>query len=122
MEFGNGPTVVVTVEGELDAVAARALAVLLDCAIEQRPQNLVIDLSDYPSVDVSVIGLLVDSHRRAWQAGCLIAVRCPSPRVRHILEGVHWDHPLDITPLAAPQPGPDAQAATGRAAVAAVQQ
>ncbi|NJC71214.1 STAS domain-containing protein [Planosporangium thailandense] len=101
---GDGPTVEVTVNGELDAVAVRGLAVSLDCVVEQRAHHLVIDLTDCTFADASAVWLLVDTHRRITRTGGLLTLRCPSPQVRRILENAELAGALHRTPAVAPQP------------------
>jgi anti-anti-sigma factor len=108
----------VTVTGELDAATVRGLAVLLECAIGQRPRNLVIDLADCPSADASTLELLVETNQRTWRAGGLLTLQCPSPLVRRILEKAGADRPLHITPVATFQPSPGVPAAASPAALA----
>lgn len=97
-EPGHRPAVEVTVKGEVDATAVRGLAVLAECALEQRPRHLVIDLAECLFLDDSAVALLVDTHHRASRAGGLLTLRCPPPQVRGILETARVDQVLHITP------------------------
>jgi anti-anti-sigma factor len=99
------PTVEVIVKGALDAAALRGFRVVLDRALEQRPQHLVIDLTDCPFLDAAAIESLVDAHRRAWRLGGLLSLRNPSPRIRRILEIARVDHVLRLA--AAPDTTPN---------------
>ncbi|MGC9670588.1 STAS domain-containing protein [Planosporangium sp. 12N6] len=119
-ESDKPPAVEVFVKGALDAAAVRSLGVVLDRALAQRPQRLVIDLSGCPFLDASGIEVLVDAHRRVWRAGGLLTLRHPAPRVRRLLEIARVDHVLRLA-LAPPlQPDADADTATGPATEAEV--
>ncbi|MGC9670584.1 STAS domain-containing protein [Planosporangium sp. 12N6] len=112
-ETDSEPVIVVTVDGALNVAAVRGLGAVVDRALAQRPQRLVIDLSDCTFLDASAIEVLVDAHRRVWRAGGLLTLRHPSPRVRRLLEIARVGHVLHIAPALPPEPEPHVQP-TGR--------
>lgn len=79
------PGVQVTVTGDLDAWTTVEVYQSLQHALATRPRQLVIDLGPCTAIDTAGILLLLDTHRRASQIGCVVVLRSPSPPVRREL-------------------------------------
>jgi anti-sigma B factor antagonist len=57
------------IRGELDALSAADLRPLLDKLVEDRPQRVLVDLSELRLVDSSGIGALVSLYKRVRAQG-----------------------------------------------------
>jgi anti-anti-sigma factor len=93
---GHPATVEVTVRGDLDAWSASRVNYALEEALAQRPEQLIIDLTDCPSIDAAGIILLLDAHRRAMHIGGAVALRSPSAKLRRNLQLAHVDRVLQV--------------------------
>lgn len=76
--------------------AARVQAQLLD-ALNVNSAQLIVNLSRCPYLDATAVQMLVDIHRRAWQAGTRLTLHAPTPRVRRALTLSALDHALTVT-------------------------
>ncbi|GAA1776727.1 STAS domain-containing protein [Luedemannella helvata] len=100
MESGTDqkiPVIEVQVNDELDTAGVARLTALLHDAVQLRPAELVVDLTDCPFVDAAFIGLLLDTHREIRRSGGLLTLRSPSDRVRRNLRLARADQVLAVT-------------------------
>jgi anti-sigma B factor antagonist len=80
-----GDVAVIALTGELDILTVpSARQVLIDGTARVAPR-VVIDLSDVTFCDSSGIGLLVGQYKRVRARGGVMALACPTPRVRAVL-------------------------------------
>lgn len=91
------PVIELQVAEELDTAGLDRLTALLNDAVQLRPAQLVVDLTDCPFVDAAFIGLLLDTHRQIRRTGGLLSLRSPSARMRRNLQLAHADHVLTVT-------------------------
>ncbi|GAA1803883.1 hypothetical protein GCM10009682_27080 [Luedemannella flava] len=91
------PVIEVQVSDELDVAGVDRLTVLLDDAVQLRPAELVVDLTDCPFIDAAFIGLLLDTHRRIRRIGGLLTLRSPSARTQRNLKLARADRVLTVT-------------------------
>jgi Anti-anti-sigma regulatory factor (antagonist of anti-sigma factor) len=75
----------IVVDEDLTAEAAARLSSRLADALRMRPAQLVVDLSRCGYADALAIDVLLNAHRRAYQLGGRLTLRCPSPRVQRLL-------------------------------------
>lgn len=75
----------IVVDEDLTAEAAARLNSRLADALRMRPAQLVVDLSRCGYADALAIDVLLNAHRRAYQIGGRLTLRCPSPRVQRLL-------------------------------------
>jgi anti-anti-sigma factor len=107
MEQSTGtPLIEVVIAEALDAQTAERLRGLLAEALELRPGQLVVDLTDCPFLDATALSVLLDAHREAWHTGGRLTLRSPSPRLRRLLELAHAHGVFDITDEQPVQPHP----------------
>ena len=99
------PLVEIVVAEDLDARATARLRSLMSDALALQPDNLIVDLDQCSIITAETVQILLEAHRRTWQAGGRFALRSPSPRVRRILELAKADRVLRI--VGAPTTRPD---------------
>lgn len=75
----------IVVDEDLTAEAADRLHSRLADALRLHPAQLVVDLSRCGYADALAIDVLLNAHRRAYQSGGRLTLRCPSPRVQRLL-------------------------------------
>lgn len=90
------PEVVVAVNQALHGAVLDRWRRLVDEAVAVRPARLVIDLADCPRIDAAAIVMLLQVHRQMLCADAQLILRCPTPRVRRMLELAHIDRVFDI--------------------------
>jgi anti-sigma B factor antagonist len=89
-----GDTVVIGIEGEIDAFTAPALKEQLYACLDSGFGRLVLEMSECCSIDSVGLGVLVDVAKHA--GGREVAIAAPGPELRHILEVVGLDHVLPL--------------------------
>ena len=100
------PLVEIVVTENLMAPAAARLHALVSDALALRPEHLVIDLAQCGAADALAIDVLLAAHRRAWQLGCRLTLRAPSPKLMWIFQLSRVDHVFEISTMPAPHPAP----------------
>lgn len=81
----SGTTATVVVSGELDVCSEHTLAVALTGVLEQRPEQLVLDLTDVTFIDCAAARVLAAAGR-ALPGARKAVIRRPSRAVRRVLE------------------------------------
>ena len=69
------------VVGQLDSSTLARVRGQLQDALAERPDRLVVDLSDCPFVDAAALAVLVEAHRTASRYGGLLVLLGCQPRV-----------------------------------------
>ena len=95
---GSGPVVRVT--GEVDLRTSPQLRRQLLQLLEQRPQRLVVDLSQVGYMDSSGVGTMVEIKRRIERDGGEVILSGLQTRVRSIFEITQLDKFFRIVPSA----------------------
>jgi len=80
----EGHQTVLTVEGELDAASAGAVAAAL-AAVGADASDVVVDMDRVDFIDLSGLDALLRAHRLFEILGLSLTVRAPSRPVRHML-------------------------------------
>lgn len=75
---------VVQVRADIDAALADSLRLALTDAVRRRG-NVVLDLSEAPTIDPTGLGVVVRAHREARQHDCLVCFVAPSRFVLTVL-------------------------------------
>jgi anti-sigma B factor antagonist len=75
----------VALTGEVDVLTVDQVRTSLAEAIADRPQSVVVDLSDLSFIDSTGLGALIFGFQRARDAGIAFRLRRPSRGVRQIL-------------------------------------
>ena len=79
----QGSTRLVSVTGEIDMSSVGAVRTAVDAAFADRPETIVLDISQIEFCDSSGIHLVVTSHRRAQKSRVrFVAVRPAGPAWR----------------------------------------
>lgn len=79
----QGTTRLVAVQGEIDMSSVAKIQHAIDAAVSERPETIVLDLSEIAFCDSSGVQLVVASHRRATERGMrFIAIRPNGPAWR----------------------------------------
>jgi anti-sigma B factor antagonist len=97
VEREDSGVIVVSLTGEHDLSTAPALRERLEAALDERTP-IVVNLSAAEFIDSSIIGVLLDLHRRADEAGIgfATALEDGAPPVRRVLEITGLDENLPI--------------------------
>lgn len=90
------PLVEVVVTYGLQGRASARLHELLIDAMALRPARLVVDLTECDSLDAGAVDMLLDAHRRMWNAGGRLTLRSPSQRLLRILTLARVEQVFDI--------------------------
>jgi anti-sigma B factor antagonist len=91
--LGRG-TVVIWVDGDLDAFTAPEFKSQLFAALDSGFERVVLEMSECEFVDSTGLGVLVASLKHA--RGRTMALASPSPEVRRVLEIVGLDRVLPV--------------------------
>ena len=83
--------VVVRIEGECDAASLDRLNETLEAAIDQRPQELVVDLAETTFVDSLTLGSLTAAAKRIRASGGSFRIRKVTAEVRRAFETTGLD-------------------------------
>lgn len=75
----------VQLEGRLDVTTATETREILHAAVEEGDGDLVVDLSCVELIDVTGLGVLVGTHRKALRAHRTLVLRNVPPRMMRLL-------------------------------------
>jgi anti-sigma B factor antagonist len=84
-ETAEGPSVVVSLRGELDVAAAPAVRERLEAAAD-RAGSLVVDLTEVTFIDSTALGVLIGIHKRCLASGTSIRLVVSEPRILKVFE------------------------------------
>lgn len=82
----QGTTRVVVATGELDVASAQRLRKEVDQALAERPETLVLDLSELAFCDSSGVRVTIAAQRRAGAQGIRFVVVRPTGPARRVFE------------------------------------
>jgi anti-sigma B factor antagonist len=88
----------VLVEGELDIATAPRLISVLNRAVQEALQSLVVDLSDVDFMDSTGLALLINAHRRLTRRRKGFAVVCPPGPLWRVFEVTDMVDTLHVCP------------------------
>ena len=88
----------VLVEGELDIATAPRLISVLNRAVQQALQSLVVDLSEVDFMDSTGLALLINAHRRLTRRRKGFAVVCPPGPLWRVFEVTAMVDTLHVCP------------------------
>ncbi len=86
----------VVLTGRLDVSTVSVVRERLHAAVDAGTGLLVVDLSGVQSVDVTGLGMLAGTYRRAQAAGRTMVLRAVSPRVARLLHVTRLDRVLPM--------------------------
>lgn len=86
----SGATVV-RPDGEIDLGSAPELRNSLNSAQKQKPEKLIVDLSDVPYMDSSGVATLVEAMQMTRKQGGTLVLCCMQDKVRSIFEIARLD-------------------------------
>ncbi len=95
---------VVTVQGDLDAVSAPALGDVLLAAAECEERTVVVDLAAVEFIDSSGLTVLLSGRRHLGRHGGRLVVTAPSPSVLRMFELTGLDRSIPIVRQGPPVP------------------
>jgi anti-anti-sigma factor len=90
----DGGVLTCTAAGELDVESAHTLRECVTEALDERPDELILDLCGVTFIDSSGLATIIDTQRRAQQQGVDFGVRCGDGKVRQVLELTQLDRRL----------------------------
>jgi len=97
-------TVLVTLEGEMDATSTPTVMNLITSAVDIGKPTVTLDLSGVTFIDSEGLAALLAAERLTDGAGMLLVLRSPSRRVMDLLllSGLDWAFSIETTvvPLA----------------------
>ncbi|MBM7171696.1 STAS domain-containing protein [Streptomyces sp. G44] len=96
--YGLGHAVVIELYGEIDLMAHRRLAPLIDAVATGPEPVVVVDLSEVEFFDCSGVSLLMRAHRRVSDRGGQLRVVCADPMTLRVLRLTHLTGPLSPAP------------------------
>lgn len=92
-----GDSVVVTVVGEADAMAAPQLDEFLGTVVaEERPTLLVVDLAGVEFLDSTGLGVIIKALTHQRELGADLALISPTPRVAKVLDITGMDQVMSV--------------------------
>lgn len=97
----QGKASVVSLRGEVDLRSSPALRQALLQLLEQRVQQIVVDLTNVSYMDSSGVGTLVELKRKAERSRGKVTLVGPQPRVRSVFEITQLDKFFHIVPTLA---------------------
>jgi len=100
-----GATVTVTVAGELDLASADRLYEVVDPALDQAPELLVVDLGPLEFVDSTGIRTLIGIHRKAVARGVHLVILPAPDAVQRVFRMCDLE---DLLPFVPAERGPRA--------------
>ena len=83
--LANG-VVSVTASGELDLYSSPKLERALAAAMEDDAREVLVDLGECEFIDSTVLGALLDAHRRLSATDTRLAVVAPDRQIRRVFE------------------------------------
>jgi anti-sigma B factor antagonist len=86
------------VEGEVDIATAPRLIGILNQAVQDAFNALVVDLSDVGFMDSTGLALLINAHRRLTRRSKGFAVVCPAGPLRRVFEMTDMVETLHVCP------------------------
>lgn len=92
----RGEAVVVSISGELDALAASQLDSYLTQLVAERPALLVADLTSVDFLDSTGLGVLIKSLTSQRENNGDLAVVAPPGRVRKVLDITGMDQVMNV--------------------------
>jgi anti-sigma B factor antagonist len=93
----EGDTIILRIEGELDAMTALELRPALDELSEQKPKKVKIDLSALRLIDSSGVGAIVSLFKRLRATGGEVSVEGVTGQPRAIFEVLRLDKVFSIS-------------------------
>src|SRR5438067_10929350 len=87
-----GDALLASIKGEIDLhISSELRTALLDMIQNEKPQKLVLNLSQVPYMDSSAIAVLVESLQKMRKAGGKVFLTNLQPRVKGLLEIARLD-------------------------------
>lgn len=87
---------VITATGEIDAGTAHQVAAAVTETLAGRAVRVLLDFAEVTFIDSSGLGMLVNAHREAADAGSAFAVVRPSEHTRKLIRVLGLDQLLAI--------------------------
>ena len=95
----DGPVLVL--RGAFDVRSTSAVRNAIYEHLEVRDEDVVLDMSDVSTIDVTALRLLAVATRHAWLTGHHLTVRNPGPAVRRMAHLARLAHALEVERVAA---------------------
>ncbi|RRO14180.1 anti-sigma factor antagonist [Saccharopolyspora rhizosphaerae] len=92
----SGRTLLVTATGEVELVNAPKLASVLEQAIEDRPEVLVLDITGVTFLSSAGLAVLVRTHRNAEAASIRFGVVADNPATRRPIQLMGLDQEFEL--------------------------
>ncbi|CAM3791371.1 STAS domain-containing protein [Nocardioides zeicaulis] len=95
----DGSTLVL--HGAFDVRSTREVRDAINACLAGPDGEVVIDMSDVSTIDVTALRLLAVATRRAWLSGHHLTVRNPGPAVRRMAHLARLAHAIEVERVAA---------------------
>lgn len=97
--IGDGSTLVL--HGAFDVRCTWEVRDAIYECLDHRGDDVVVDLTDVSTIDVTALRLLAVATRHAWLSGHHLTVRNPGPSVRRMAHLTHLAHAIEVERIAA---------------------
>lgn len=91
---------VVAVRGDLDLATVEPVRARIEHALQARPDQLVVDLTDCGFIDATALGMLLDAHRSCARRGARLTLAGCSARVERLLSLTGLRGVFELAPAA----------------------
>ena len=95
----NGPTLVL--HGAFDVRSTREVRAAIYERLDTLDHDVVLDMTDVTTIDLTALRLLAVATRHAWLTGHHLTVRNPGPAVRRMAHLARLAHAIDVERAAA---------------------
>ena len=92
---------ILVLHGDFDVRSTFAVRTAIYEHLELDDADLVIDMTDVSTIDVTALRLLAVATRHAWLSGHHLMVRNPGPAVRRMAHLAHLAHAIEVERVAA---------------------
>ena len=92
---------VIALHGDFDVRSTWEVRNAIYECIDEHDDDVVIDMTDVSTIDVTALRLLAVATRHAWLSGHHLTVRNPGPAVRRMAHLARLAHALEVERVAA---------------------
>jgi anti-anti-sigma factor len=87
---------ILMLHGDFDVRSTFAVRTAIYEVLDLHDDDVVLDMTDVSTIDVTALRLLAVATRHAWLTGHHLTVRNPGPAVRRMAHLTHLAHALEV--------------------------